>query len=301
VGVIVGSANFTKSAFSINVECAVLFGSDDQAEGLAYSEILKEIKTLWDAGKQVSSENLIAYRARWKINRARLAAAAGHSTNEVRSANIYDCELLNFGWLELFERMQSEPDNRFRDRLNLMEKTRDIFSKRISLQKMSLDERKRICGTAVEDAIKWRLFGSMAPSGVLKKRINDNDAVLSNALDLIPATGRATREHYENYIAMLRKTFVYKDGFQGLAVATRLLCIKRPDQFVCIDSANNVGLASGLGLNLKKIEIDNYWKVVIEPILESPWYQSPPPADAKENAAWQARVAMIDALYYQPQ
>jgi len=298
---VVGSANFTNAAFTRNVECAVLFGSADQVDGLTYAELLQQIKTLWSAAQRVSDENLLAYRARWKINRTRLGAAAGHTANDARTSSVYDCELLNLDWREFLKRMQAERGNRFQDRLNLLKQARAILSERQSLKDMSLDERKRICGTAVEDAIKWRLFGSMSGSIVLKKRIRDNDTILSQALDLIPSSGPVTKEHYDNYVSALRQTFVYEKGFQGLAVATRLLCIKRPDYFLCIDRENKSGLAKALGLRQNKMRIDTYWDSVIAPILESPWYLSPRPVTSAGKLAWDARVAMVDALFYKPQ
>lgn len=298
---IVGSSNFTRAAFTRNVECAVVFGSTDQPAGLTYNDLQQQIDSLWQAAKIVTPENLLAYRARWKINRTRLGAAAGHTANKARVAGLYDCELLNLDWPEFYQRMQAEPGNRFQDRLVLLEQTSSIFAANSSLNTMSLDERKRICGTAVEGTIKWRLFGSMAGSVVLKKRIGDNDIVLSRALDLIPASGPVTKNHFDNYVSALRQTFVYRSGFQGLAVATRLLCIKRPDHFVCVDGKNKKGLAKALGLAPGKLRIDSYWDAVIEPILESPWYRSQSPTNSTELAAWQARVAMVDALFYKPQ
>ena len=52
--VIIGSANFTRAAFTRNVECAGLFGSSDQAGGLTYAEILQQIKVLWARCKNKS-------------------------------------------------------------------------------------------------------------------------------------------------------------------------------------------------------------------------------------------------------
>ncbi len=260
---VVGSPNFTKAAFTRNVECAVLFGSSGQLDGRTYEQLVEQIRALWNVAIQVSAENLLAYRARWKINRSRLSAAAGHTANKVRTTSLYDCELLNLEWPELYQRMQAEPDNRFQDRLALLEQTRGIFASHPSLREMSPAERKGICGTAKRDKVEWKLFGSMAGSLVLKKRIRDNDLVLSQALDLIPATGPVSRQHYDSYVSALRRTFAYKSGFQGLAVATRLLCIKRPDFFVCIDGKNEEGLAEALGLKPSKLKIDTYWDAVI--------------------------------------
>jgi HKD family nuclease len=298
---VVGSANFTKSAFSRNVEYAVLFGSADEPEGFKHTELFKQIEELWKAASPINEQTLISYRFRWKANRRRLAAVAGHNVEKIRRDSVYDCMLLNLEWPEYFKQIQNEqPQTRFNDRLKLLQGTHEIFTANQSLVKMTLDERKKICGTAVEDEVKWRLFGSMAGSIVLKKRIADNDLRLSEALDLIPAVGPVSKEHYDDYVSNLRKTFVYEKGFQGLAVATRLLCIKRPDHFVCIDGKNINGVTKALGLNPNKLKIDTYWDAVIEPIMESPWYQSNPSPTGDEKIAWNFRGAMIDALFYKP-
>ncbi len=76
--------------------------------------------------------------------------------------------------------------------------------------------------------------------------------------------------------------------------------MKRPDYFICIDGKNKERLAKALGLSMSRIKIDTYWDAVIAPILESPWYVSDVPAHADEHAAWKARVAMVDALFYAP-
>jgi NgoFVII-like restriction endonuclease len=297
---VIGSVNFTRAAFTENIECAVLLGSTDQTDRLTYAELLHQIKTMWDAATHVTTEKLAAYRTRWEINRARLGAAGGYTSNKVRAESVYDCELLTWDWPQFFKRVRREPGNRFQDRLKLLEQTHAIFNVSQSLERMTLSERKRICGTAVDEDIKWRLFGSMAGSIVLKKRIADNDRALSRALDAIPLSGPVTKEHYDIYIARLRRTFVYDKGFQGLAVATRPLCIKRPDYFICIDGKNKSGLAKALGLKKTKIGIDTYWDAVIAPILDSRWNLASPPARAAEKRAWNARVAMVDALFYDP-
>ena len=298
---IIGSANFTKSAFTRNVECSVLISSADNSEDLTYLQFFEQIEGLWKDATRISESTLTSYRCRWIANRKRLKAVAGHNGENIRKAGIYDCELLNLGWPEYFNRIKNEqPTTRFNDRLKLLQHTRNIFNDKLSLVDMTLDERKRVCGTAVEDDIKWRLFGSMVGVVRLKKRISENASTLSNALDMIPAIGSVTKEHYDAYVSQLRKTFTYDKGFQGLAVTTRLLCIKRPDYFVCIDAKNKRGLAEALGLKSSKLKIDTYWDAVIEPVLESPWYQSKPPIQDEERAAWNARSAMVDALFYKP-
>src|SRR3546814_2375731 len=51
-----------------------------------------------------------------------------------------------------------------------------------------------------------------------------------------------------------------------LAPATRLLAMKRPDVFVCVNGGNTKGLAVALTFAPTTIDLKNYWERVIEPI-----------------------------------
>jgi len=46
--------------------------------------------------------------------------------------------------------------------------------------------------------------------------------------------------------------------------------------------------------------VDSYWDTVVAPLIDTPWWQSPrPTGDADAQTIWDARVAMIDALFYE--
>jgi hypothetical protein len=75
--------------------------------------------------------------------------------------------------------------------------------------------------------------------------------------------------------------------------------MKRPDFFVCVNGGNTTGLASALAFARTTIKLENYWERVIEPIQQAPWYNTPRPT-GWEMELWDVRVAMLDAIYYQP-
>jgi hypothetical protein len=74
--------------------------------------------------------------------------------------------------------------------------------------------------------------------------------------------------------------------------------MKRPDYFVCWDSANEQGLREAFGISLKKQDYDRYWDSVVERILLTRWWRSPRPTDPRASAIWDGRVAFLDSLYY---
>ncbi|WYK06408.1 hypothetical protein DWF04_022465 [Cereibacter sphaeroides f. sp. denitrificans] len=47
------------------------------------------------------------------------------------------------------------------------------------------------------------------------------------------------------------------------------------------------------------LTLDTYWDWVIEPIRQAPWYNAPRPVGV-DTELWDARVAMLDAIYYAP-
>ena len=75
--------------------------------------------------------------------------------------------------------------------------------------------------------------------------------------------------------------------------------MKRPDFFVCVNGGNKVGLATALSFAPTTLSLENYWDRVVEPIQQAPWYNAPRPV-GPDMELWDARVAMLDAIYYRP-
>jgi hypothetical protein len=83
----------------------------------------------------------------------------------------------------------------------------------------------------------------------------------------------------------------------ALGTATRLLCMKRPDLFLPANNASLVNLAAVFGS--KPTTIDKYLDV-IETIWSLPWQSAPEPKSSVERRIWAARVALLDAVFYEP-
>jgi hypothetical protein len=92
----------------------------------------------------------------------------------------------------------------------------------------------------------------MVAAGRFKRAIKKNDPNLSQALDLIPAKGDISREDYLKYTDQFLKAF--PNGGGGIATATRLLAMKRPDAFVCLDSASRERMCNAFEISWRLVK-----------------------------------------------
>jgi hypothetical protein len=166
------------------------------------------------------------------------------------------------------------------------------------LEQMLPRDRKGIGGFVKS----WVLFGSMMGEGNFKHIINEHTAVLSNALNKIPREEPVQRAHYRAFIDKYIAAYPKKNGQpsgHGLATATRLLAMKRPDCFVCLDNANRAGLSTAFGITINNHDYDAYLDSIIELIFETKWWNSRRPNGSEEGQVWDGRVAFLDAIYYE--
>ncbi len=161
-------------------------------------------------------------------------------------------------------------------------------------------QRREIAGIATENqsssSIDWGWFGSMVGAGKFQNRINTNNIFISNALDALPLQGEVYKSDYNNFVSLFQQAF--PDGGAGVAIASRLLAMKRPDYFVCLDKQNRSKLCDEFGLS-KTVSFEEYWNDIIERILDSVWWASERPTVGIETQAWQGRAAMLDTVFYE--
>lgn len=299
---LIGSTNFTKSALSENYEVMTLFSSHD-------GDLFASIKNILDIYSQEAEffdeKNLQEYIEDWeKNNKIKVNNDDYKYTGKSKS-------ILNLEWKEYYNKLQEDPY--FKERLTLLEKA-NMYFKQNTFLKLNEEERKNIAGVNKKrDGIRdWRLFGRM-PIPRFMGRLTDNDSELvyiSGSLDKILQHGQIDKNSYDNFLYYFKtadKDFVdldsnYKKDAWGYGVSpiTRLLAMKRPDEFFCLTAANQNKLMESFKIKneiLKTKDYTRYWAEIIEPIRKSPWYNSQAPADKIELKAWKGRVAMMDAIF----
>ena len=214
---VVGSANFTAGAFGRNTEHAVVIGSGDEIAGVTHAELIDEIDRLWQKGRHFTREELAAYRLRWAKNKKMLDRVAGHDSDQKRRESIYDRKLLSLSWTDYLGALREKKEKYFEDRLQVLRAAKVIWENEPSFAKLIVEDRKKICGTASEKDIRWRLFGSMKGALKFKAALRDKNKYLLKSLDEIPLRGEVRASHYKAYIGSLSWAF---DQIKGVASAS---------------------------------------------------------------------------------
>jgi hypothetical protein len=184
-----------------------------------------------------------------------------------------------------------------------------MFARVSSFSELSTLEWKAIAGVIgerqqIEGGLgghEWTWFGSMKGMGDFANRVSEKDRALSNAVDAIPRSGNITKFQYEVFCEHFIRAFENSTRKGGVPTASRLLAMKRPDMFVCISKPNKQGISNDLAFSASTLNLENYWERVVEPIGRSPWFNEERPVSGQLADLWDGRVAMLDAIYYEPE
>ncbi len=302
---ILGSANFTNEAFTRNTEANILISNSDDNSGAIFKNAIKLIEQSWIKGKVFNTKDLEEYRVTWLNHRQKLKSLSGqYGSNKHKSKPIYEVPMINRMWADFMTGVQNEKSPGLERRLRVIEIAHQLFENSNHFNDLQEDERKFIAGIKnkfeVKGATDWGLFGSMEGAGIFKNRIKENNIDISLALDQISSKGQITKHHYENFISQFEKAFIATrfEKAKKIATATRLLCMKRPDTFVCFDNKNRSLLCKDFGIPQSNMNYDRYWDDIIERILDSNWWLNPDPKNDIEMKVSEARAAFLDSLYY---
>lgn len=297
--VIIGSPNLTAGALTKNSELSVLITSKDGQSALK-NEITEVISGYWPDAKTVTQQEAANYRKLWKLKSRDLKKVADIFGDKSTTKSATQSKIMPLEWKDYLAEIKKDKLHGFKERLALIKEVREYFQNHEHFNDMDLDVRKGIAGLPSKNKIikNWGWFGSMKGAGTFAKHINEGNEAYSLALDEIPLAGEIRREHYDRFIAKYLEA--YENGRDGLGTATRLLAMKRPDVFLCVDAQNKKKLAEDIGIvRANQLDYARYWEEVVERIMQSPWWQSPEPSDPLEREAWHARAAMLDAIFYE--
>jgi len=296
---LVGSANFTNAAFTTNTEATTLIKSNDNNAEKILETAFNLIEKSWSDANKFTKSELEKYRIAWKNHRPKISSLSGrYGGSKKPSRPIYESPATNMTWREFMSQVKNDPHG-LENRLGVITKSKELFDSKDHFNLLEEDGRKFIAGIPnklkVDANIDWGLFGSMKGAGIFKNKIIENNTNISKALDQIPLYGQITKTHYDNYIEYFKKTF----SGNSIATATRLLAMKRPDTFVCLDSKNKSNLCKDFGITQSGMTYSRYWTDIIVRIFDSDWWINPEPKNEQEENISKARAAFLDAKYYE--
>lgn len=297
---IVGSANFTYSALTKNSEIVVHIKSDDSASEEIYDSIIKAINYYWDNSAPITKDEYDNYKKNWLKNRKKIKSLKGEYGKSKSKKPVVKSNLFSLDWSEYYKIIQKDKFHSFDGRIKLLKTASEYFSAHKHFSDLSQTKRREIAGIATKNQTKtdidWGWFGSMVGSGKFQNKINSNNQYLSDSIDSIPLHRKISRSDYTEFVDTFHQAF--PDGGSGVAIASRLLAIKRPDYFVCLDSQNRESLCKEFGLP-QSISFEAYWDDIVERIIDSVWWSSEKPTSKAQAFAWRCRAAMLDSIFYE--
>lgn len=302
---IVGSANFTKGGLASNFEASVY------VKGAANETFFKQVRMQLTSYEwlHLAITKKIAASYRRQVAADDNAPRPSHPVlpdNEDQWPRL-NSKLAIMPWEDFVRRARRDKHHGFDKRIDLVREIQKMFVRKGSFADLSLAEWKGVAGLlgSVEAAAanlggpEWGWFGSMKRATAFAKAVGLQDSAIAQALDLIPKRGAVTRAQFEKYVKTFKRALPESKASNPIATATRLLAMKRPDCFVCVDGGNKSRLSKALDFRPTMLNLETYWDWVIEPIQQAPWYTAPRPVGA-DTELWDARVAMLDAIYYAP-
>lgn len=302
VSAIVGSANFTNGGTNRNDEAALLI--EGVLEDKPLQEILHTVSSWWNKSSEIKEEFLTAYELRWITNQKHRKAIEKPLKIYRPSRTSTHPKLLSLSWSDYVEEVKNSSHGTLNKRLAVLQRARQLFDSVTKFEELNPLQRKAIAGIIGSkeiintelNGIDWGWFGSMVGAGSFKNLIVSNVLQLSVALDHIPSTGDVTEDDYAQFAREFQRAFADSSRQGGIPTASRLLAMKRPDYFVCVDSKNAIRLAADVGFARTTLGLENYWERVVEPITQSRWWNTKRPTGA-DGRLWDTRAAMLDVIY----
>jgi hypothetical protein len=305
VAAVVGSANFTNGGLGPNLEAAVaLTGTVAEPAFIDMFEFLREAAR---HHRPITATLAASYRASYKRfarlprpPRDPLATMDRAQTRSLGSA------LTSLTWRDFRDAVHHSGHHDVNQSLELLAIAQRWLVSVRSFGQLTAPQRKAIAGI-IGDYQKtdpdldrdWGWFGSMKGAGDFANRIDANDSHLARAVDAIPMRGEVKQADYDRFCTEFIRAFSQSSRQGGVATASRLLALKRPDSFLCLCKPNIGGAAKQMGFAPSTLALNNYWDKVVEVLRASEWYAAPRPTGA-DAVLWDNRAAMLDTIFYTP-
>ncbi|MEZ5691642.1 MAG: phospholipase D family protein [Rickettsiales bacterium] len=297
---LIGSANLTKAAlFNKNAEAMMLI-SRKNADDRIKKQTLSVMKGYWKNAKTVEEEYYDKYRNIWEMKQGMLGKLSENYGDGNATHASMDSVVMSMLWKDYKDYIDKVQYKReYSMRLSFLSEIKDKFNKNKHFKDIGESWRCKIAGLPYKgDGTSYGCFGGMRGAGGFMSEIKNNNDYISDALDRIPLKGAVTKEDYDNYLELFKKVFGAKSDTK-IGTATRLISMKRPDQFICLNGKNQKELCKDFGIKKTNMNYDRYWSEIVERVRDTCWWNTKPPKDKEEKDLWDNRVAMLDMFFYQ--
>lgn len=300
--IVIGSANFTNGGMATNVEACILL--ETTRTNPVVAEFIAFIQKEWSRGHMIDDDFLRDYTIQYAATKKAREALGKFVHFRKPKGPAAKGDPLTMEWKTFLSKVRDDRHHSVEGRLDVLSSARVLLNNASSFSSLTEMERKCVAGILGPRErelfdVDWAWFGSMFATGVFKNRIKTNDSALSAALDAIPLSGEVSKANYDTFVRHFQSAFADGGRKAGIAPASRLLAMKRPDYFVCLDTPNRDGLSQHFGVSRSAITLETYWDYIIEPMLYSAWWLAPRPS-GQDGEIWDGRAAFLDAIYYAP-
>lgn len=224
----------------------------------------------------------------------------GVSVNQLRMATIAPWPFYASFLNEQF------PVHAFAERQKMLEYLAQLKS--TPLAQMSNEDRLAFAGkhTATHNPVTYDFdvewFASTKTAKAFHTLLAEHPESLDKALEHIPLEGDVNESDYLAFVTEFKKAFTLIDEVATLAPATRLLAVRRSDQFVALTNSKTDLLTQGMNIaRLSKADFEGYWSYLIVNIRNCPWWRQPMPDVSEEQFLWHHRAILLDMLFYADQ
>lgn len=195
------------------------------------------------------------------------------------------------------------------ERLALLEYIERI--KEIPLAEMASLDRLAFAGkhtnkhSHIEYNFDAEWFSSTKAAKVFHILLEQEPEKFDCALSHIPLTGDVTPKQYQQFSEAYKQIFAGYTVEKGcgekapLAPATRLLAMKRPDQFIALTNSKIDILCQGLSIvKFNGFDFENYWQEMIGTLRTFAWWHQEKPEDERQLTLWKIRAILVDLFLF---
>ncbi len=281
---VVGSSNLTRGGFGLNTELNVLLGG--ATSDAPIGDLLEFMDHEWEHRSRVMLS--AAWFAQYEKEYWARPKPPGLPRSE--DSEVTHPAQLDVGWADYCALIESQEARvRVAGEGSYLQEAEDCaraFGASRGFASMPVEDRKLVAGWG--DSTGY--FGSSGPAGTFMHLTEHKPRTIAPHIDRIPPEGAVSLDLAARYLSDVMEV----PGV-GLSSATRLLAAKRPDLFLAVNGGNLEQIKRVFGY--KPATRPRYLQL-IQWLWERPWFVAPEPEDQKQAKMWQARTALVDAVFY---